>query len=70
MDDDVIFFASRDQGTSLLILVQYVDFKRIEEMKEAEVKITLNDKLKDTTEVSCTFLKQALIKETSMSMVS
>ena len=50
--------------------MQYVDFKRIEEMKEAEVKISLNDKLKDTTEVSCTFLKQALIKETSMSMVS
>ena len=76
--DDVIFFILRDHDTSLLILVQNVDFKIIEKMvsnkanhlrtlmdqeeidkldynkwmKLAEVKISLNAKFKDTTEVS------------------
>ena len=73
----MIFFTLRDQDTSLLILVQNVDFKIIEKMvsnkakylrtlmdqeeidkldynkrmKLAEVKISLNAKFKDTTEV-------------------
>ena len=74
----MIFFILRDHDTSLLILVQNVDFKIIEKMvsnkakylrtlmdqeeidkldynkwmKLAEVKISLNAKFKDTTEVS------------------
>ena len=49
----LLFFQHRDHNISLLIFVQYVDLKRIEKMKVAKVKISLKDRFKDTTEVSC-----------------
>ena len=38
MDDIIIFFSLRDQDTSLLILVQIIDFKRVEEMVSNEAE--------------------------------